>query len=228
MKPFYYILGLVAIVGAGLIGFSVMSKSKAATEPPKTLAPLANSQELVEKAKGVLRGQNTAPVKIMIFSDYMCPWCAVYAQTIENQVVANYVNTGKAVEIYHDFPLGGAHKYSFLAARAARCAEDQGKFWEYHDVLFANQAKWGIEEDPPVRTLKGYASDLSLDRAKFDTCIDGDMHADVVEYNHQLGQAAGVSSTPTIFINGLQAKNPLEWDKLRAEIDAAVGTGAQQ
>jgi protein-disulfide isomerase len=223
MKPFYYILGFVAIVGAGFIGFSVMKKSKAATEAPQTMAPLTNAQELVEKAKPIVRGQNTAPVKIMVFSDYMCPWCGVYAQTIENQVHATYVNTGQVVEVYHDFPLGGAHKYSFLAARAARCANDQGKFWEYHDALFANQSKWGAESSPPVKSLKKYATDLQLDRSRFDACIDSDMHADVVEYNHQLGQAAGVNETPTIFINNRKASNPLEWDKLKAEIDAALG-----
>jgi protein-disulfide isomerase len=227
MKPFYIAIAVIAVIGIGLIAGGVMKQNKAANEPPPNLARLTNSQDLVAKAKGVMRGQNTAPVKLMIFSDYMCPWCAVYATTLENQVKAEYLDSGKVVEIYHDFPLGGAHKYSFMVARAARCAEDQGKFWEYHDMAFSKQKDWSYETDLPTKTMKTYASDLGLDRKKFDACLDSDMHADVVEYNRELGEAAGVNSTPTVFINGRKAEHPLEWDKFKLEIEAAMNAGQQ-
>jgi protein-disulfide isomerase len=225
MKPFYYGLGVVALAGAAWIGFGVVKKNEAATAPPATMTQVASSQELVQKAKGVIRGTNTAPVKIMVFSDYQCPWCAIYATTVENQVRTNFVDTGKVVEVYHDFPLGGEHKYSFLVARAARCAEDQGKFWEYHDLVFTKQRDWSFQADVPVRLLKGYAKDIGLDRTKFDGCLDSDTHADLVEYNRQLGDQAGVTSTPTVFINGTRAEHPEDWDKLKADIEAALGAG---
>lgn len=225
LKPFYYVLGVLALGGIAWIVFGVMQKSKAATAAPTTMTQVASSEELVQKAKGVIRGNNTAPVKIMVFSDYQCPWCAIYASTISDQVRTNFIDTGKAVEIYHDFPLGGAHQYSFLVARAARCAEDQGKFWEYHDLVFDKQRDWSFQATAPLKLLKGYAGDVGLDRAKFNGCIDSDAHADLVEYNHQLGEQAGVRSTPTVFINGRKAEHPEDWDKLKADIEAAIGAG---
>ena len=225
MKPFYFILGAVAVLGIGFIAFTALGKDNTVTQPPADMAKVANSQELLQKARGVTRGVNTAPVKIMVFSDYMCPWCGVYATTIENQVRTAYVDTNKAVEIYYDFPLGGAHVHSFLAARAGRCAEDQKKFWEYHDVLFTKQRDWSFSKTAPTKQFIQYAADLGLDKAEFNACLKSDKHADVVEYNRQLGSEAGVNSTPTVFINGRPAANPLEWDKLKAEIDAAVGAG---
>lgn len=225
VNPFYYALGGIALAGAILIGYSVMKKAGAATAPPKTMAPIANAAELMTKAKGVMRGQNTAPVKILIFADYMCPACGFYSTTIEPNVKRDYIDAGKAVEIYYDFPLGGSHIHSFLAARAARCAEDQGKFWEYHDNLFARQKDWSYDRTPPTAAFKKYATDIALDGKKFDGCLDSDLHSDLVQYNHQLGEQAGVGSTPTIFINGKASRDPLKWDVLKQELDAAVGAG---
>lgn len=225
MKPFYYVLGVVAIVGVGLIGYSVMKRAKAATEPPKEIAPILNAAELMQKAKGVMRGQNTAPVKILVFSDYMCPACGFYSTTLSPRIKADYIDTGKAVEIYYDFPLGGSHVHSFLASRAARCAEDQGKFWEYHDNLFAKQQEWSYDKTAPTAKFKRFATDLALDANKFNGCLDSDLHSDLVEYNHQLGMQAGVGSTPTVFINGKASRDPLKWEVLKEELDAAVGAG---
>ena len=228
MKPFYYLLGLVAVVGGVLIGFSVLkggSGSKAATEAPPSISRIENPEELVQKAKGVRRGQTTAPVRLTVFADYMCPGCAAYTTIIGQPLKREFIDTGKVVEIFYDFPLGGSHIYSFLAARAARCAEDQGKFWQYHDNLFEKQRDWSFEPKPPVDVFKKYASDLTLDRKKFDACIDSEMHSDLVDYNHQLGQQAGVGSTPTVFINSKASENPLNWDVLRAEILAALPAG---
>jgi protein-disulfide isomerase len=225
MKPFYYALVAIALAGGGLLAMSVFrGGGSAATEAPAELQPITSSAELLQKARGVTRGVNTAPVKIMVFSDYMCPWCAVYATTIENQVRETFIDNGKAVEVYYDFPLGGAHVHSFLAARAARCAEDQGKFWEYHDTLFSKQRDWSYEKTPPTDMFIGYADDLGLDHKAFTSCLESDKHADLVEWNRQMGSEAGVNSTPSVFINGRAAESPLDFDKLSAEINAALGT----
>jgi protein-disulfide isomerase len=224
MKPFYYLLIAVAVVGGALIAFSALKKDKAVDQPTLNIAELKTPEELIAKAKGVVHGQTTAPVKIMVFADYMCPGCGHFTNAFEPLIRADYLNTGKAYEVFYDFPLGGAHIHSFLAARAARCAEDQGKFWEYHDNLFAKQANWSYEKTAPVGTLKKYATDLGLDAGKFNACLDSDMHADVVTYNRQLGIAAGVGSTPTVFINGKASADPLNWEVLQKELDAAVGS----
>jgi protein-disulfide isomerase len=222
MKPFYIALALIAVVGGGLIAMTVLKpEPTAATAASTALQPITTPSELMVKARGVTRGNPNAPVKLMVFSDYMCPWCAVYATTIANQVRTTFLDTGKAVEIYYDFPLGGTHVHSFLAARAARCAEEQNKFWEYHDVLFNKQRDWSFEEAPPVKTFIGYAEDLSLDKKQFAACFQSDKHSDLVEWNRQLGEQAGVNSTPTIFINGRRSQAPLDFEKFKAEIEAA-------
>jgi protein-disulfide isomerase len=225
MMPFYIMLAVIALIGAGLMATSVTKAGTAATAASAQMQPVQGPADLMVKARGVVRGNPDAPVKIMIFSDFMCPWCAVYATTIANQVRTNYLDTGRAVEIYYDFPLGGTHVHSFLAARAARCAEEQNKFWEYHDALFNRQKDWSFEKSPPVKTFIAYAQDLGLDRKAFASCLQSEKHADLVEWNRQLGLEAGVNSTPTIFINGLRSAAPLDFDKLKAEIETAATAG---
>ncbi len=225
MKAFYVLLAAVAVIGAGLMAMSMMNKQEAATAASAQMAPVQNSADLLAKAKGVTRGNSNAPVKIMVFSDYMCPWCAVYATTIANQVRTAFIDTGKAVEIYYDFPLGGSHVHSFLAARAGRCAEGQNKFWEYHDVLFNKQRDWSFSTTTPTKLFIDYAADVGLDKKAFTTCLQSDQFADLVEWNRQLGVEAGVNSTPTVFINGRASAAPLDWDKFKAEIEAAIPAG---
>ena len=97
--------------------------------------------------------------------------------------------------MFKDFPLS-IHPHAFKAAEAANCAQDQGRFWEYHDTLFANQDALGVED------LKRYAAALGLNAAEFDTCVDEGKFRDRVQQDMDEGIRYGVSSTPTIFING--------------------------
>src|SRR5690606_8784396 len=118
--------------------------------------------------------------QVVVFSDFMCPYCGQFTLQVERLLKENYAQTGKIHYVYYDFPLGGAHRHSFLAARAARCAGDQGKFWEYHDYLFGQQSEWSYKRNPPVGEFEDYAEALGLDRAAFSECLRSDRHADVV------------------------------------------------
>jgi protein-disulfide isomerase len=223
MKNFYYVLGAIAVVGIVLIGLTLMRQGNATMAPVAQMAG-ATSEELVQKARGVVHGDENAPVQLMVFSDYMCPGCAVFATTIEPQIRSTYGN--RVAEIYHDFPLTQIHQYSFLAARAARCAEDQNKFWELHDALFARQREWSFSATAPVKQFGEYAEELGLDRSAFDSCLRSDAHADLVTANMELGQRVGVPSTPTVYINGRMSAGPMNWEILKPEIDRALGIGA--
>jgi protein-disulfide isomerase len=226
LTPFYVVLGLIVFIGGGLLAMSMLRKDAPVTEPSAAASAPITPSELVSKAKGVVRGSNTAPVKILVFSDYMCPWCALYATTIENQVKSTFVDSGRVVEVYHDFPLGGAaHRYGFLVARAARCAGDQNRFWEYHDLVFQKQREWAASKVEPVKELVGYAGVVGADKAAFEGCLRSDSHADVVEWNRQLGMSLGVNSTPTVFINSRRAVSPMDWEKFKLEIETALGAG---
>ena len=219
MRPFYYALGAIALLGAILIGMTMLKNSKAATEPPQMAAQ--SPADLVAQARGVIRGNPDAPVKLMVFSDYMCPGCAQFATTIEPQMRAEYGD--RISEVYHDYPLVSIHQYSFLAARAGRCAEDQGKFWEYHDMLFAKQRDWSFVRSAPFKEFNEYATAVGLDAKAFDACLKSEKHADLISANLQLGQTVGVPVTPTVYINGKRAMKPMDWSAIKADIDAALG-----
>jgi len=146
-------------------------------------------------------GPASAPVQIVEFSDFQCPYCAHVAPTLK-QLLSKY---GAQVRVvYKDFPLPD-HPDAFPAAEAAQCAREQGKFWEYHDLLFANQRALGRND------LKRYAAGLKLDTAKFNACLDEERTKYLVQGDLDESQRYGVSSTPTLFINGrlLMGAQPL-------------------
>ncbi|VVB92027.1 Thioredoxin [uncultured archaeon] len=142
-----------------------------------------------------VQGLKDAPVTIIEFSDFQCPYCAkFYFQTLP-QIRENYINTGKVKLVYRDFPLS-FHQYAQKAAEAAECAQEQGKFWEFHDKIYENQS--ALNND----NLKQYAKDLGLDIKEFNTCLDSGKMSQEVMKDFQDGSSYGVTGTPAFFING--------------------------
>lgn len=224
LKPFYLLLGIIAIVGVALI--IVASNRKPGGAAAMDLVDLGalDNRALVEKAKPVAMGQDAAPVKVLVFSDYQCPGCGHFATNIFPELKREFIDTGKVQFMYYDFPLGPpGHPHSFVASRAARCAGDQGKFWELHDYLLANQNSWSYSRTPPIEQFVQYGQQLGVDRAALETCINSDEHAEVVTANYQLGQQLGVGSTPTVIIDGRHSMSPLDWNGLRTELRRATG-----
>jgi protein-disulfide isomerase len=147
-----------------------------------------------------VKGSKNAPITIVEFSDFQCPFCArFYTQTLPS-IEENYIKTGKVKFIYRDFPLN-FHQYAQKAAEAAECADEQGKFWEYHDILFQKQSEWS---SAGVEKLKEYAQNLGLDTAKFNECLDSGKYAGEVQKDYSDGSNYGVTGTPTFFINGIE------------------------
>jgi len=139
-----------------------------------------------------VRGPADAPVTIIEFSDYQCPFCARVNPTLD-QVRKTYGDKVKI--IFKDFPLPN-HPQAPKASEAAHCAGEQGKYWEMHDHMFANQRALNVPE------LKQYAGGLGLDTAKFNQCLDSGKHAGLVASGLAQGEKMGVNSTPTLYING--------------------------
>ncbi len=154
-------------------------------------------------------GPANAPVTIIEFSDYECPFCSRAEATI-NQVKKAY--EGKIRVVFRDFPLN-FHQHAQKAHEAAGCAQEQGKFWEMHDKLFANQKALGIAN------LNTYATEIGLDMAKFETCLSSGARADEVKNDLKEGQLAGVSGTPAFFINGRFLSGAQPFDAFAAIID---------
>lgn len=143
-------------------------------------------------------GQASAPVTIVEFSDFECPYCYRLFGDAEAGVRTNYVNSGKVKLYFRDFPLS-FHQFAMPAAIAANCADAQGKFWQMHDLLFTNQNNWTTATDVgPI--FKGYAASLGLDNATFATCYDNQTPAASINADEAQGQAYGVQGTPASFI----------------------------
>jgi protein-disulfide isomerase len=223
MKVFYGVLALVAVVGVAAIIFSGRGSAGMATEPID-LSGVADARALLERAQGVSVGAEGAPVQMLVFSDYMCPACAAWAGQIEPMLKAEFVATGQLHYTYYDFPLGGNFKHSFAASRAARCAADQGRFWEYHDRLLGTQQSWAYQQNTPVSHFLQVAGDVGVERRSFESCLRSDEHAELVTANRLLGQTLGVGGTPTIFINGRQLTDWRNYGDVRAAVQAAAPT----
>ncbi len=139
-----------------------------------------------------VKGPSNAPITIILFSDFEYPYCQ-RAQRAVSQLLQQY--KGQIRFVYHDFPLEGIHPHAFQAAIAARCAREQGRFWEMHDKLFENQYALATND------LLRYASELGLDLERFRSCMDSERYVEAVKQDIAIGQEFGVVAIPTFFIN---------------------------
>jgi len=144
------------------------------------------------------RGETGATVAIVEYADYECPYCGQYEHDIYPQISKDYIQTGKVKYFYRDMPLP-MHAHAMIAARAARCAGEQGKYWEMHDSLFAKQNAIR-EADMPDR-----AKELGLDSAKFSECFSSNRYVDDINRSAAEGQNMGIEGTPTFFVGKLDS-----------------------
>ena len=227
-SPFVVVLIVAAVVGVGVVGYAVSSNvgnSQMATAPIEVTG-LNNMDTLRALAKGVTLGDSSAPIKIVEFGDYQCPSCRYFQQSVKPRIDLTYIQTGQAQFVFHDFPLVQIHPYAFLAARAARCAGDQGaptRYFEYHDKLFMNQAEWASRTSLPAREFVRYAEEMGLDAEAFEGCLRSDRFADVVTANQYAASQLNLPGTPAVLIqlqNGPMRR--IDWNTLEELFPAIV------
>ncbi len=168
-----------------------------------------------------IEGSADAPITISEFSDFECPACRA-AEGPRKQLLALYGS--KVRFIFKDFPLEHIHPWAKTAAIAAECVGEQGKFWEFHDLLYENQDKW-VEAKSPPDAIEGYVKSLGLDNAAFKACLKDPKTVALIDADVKEGQERWVSATPTFFINGkrfigglqLSALGPIWIDKILAQ-----------
>jgi protein-disulfide isomerase len=163
----------------------------------------------VAAAKGAAKGPANAPVEIIEFSDFQCPFCLRANPTVD-QVLKTYGDRVRFV--YRHYPLG-SHPNARPAAEASQCAAEQGKFWEYHDRLFANTSKLGDAD------LKQHAAALGLEAGKFNACFDSHKYKAHVDADVQAGEEAGVNGTPAFFVNGRMLSGAQPFESFKRLID---------
>ena len=201
LTPFYVILGLVLLVGIGVL----LSKTKKSASSSSGAAAnqgtaVVLTPEQLQRVQGISIGRADAPITIYEFADFQCPHCAQFASFIEPLIRQRLVDTGQARYVFYEFPLG--FKWSFLAARAGRCANAQGKFWDMHAILFARQQQWSFDPDAAAQFTEYAKTIPGIDAAKFEQCVRSSQFQKEVSESSQLGQSLGVGGTPTLFVNG--------------------------
>ncbi len=173
---------------------------------------LLSEPRVTVEAKGPAKGASEAKVTIVEFSDFQCPFCSKAEPSVD-EVMKNYSDKVKVV--FRHFPLD-FHDKAFKAAEAAACAEEQGKFWEFHKALFANQGALAVDD------LKVHAKTLNLDAAKFSECLDSGKMKTKVDGDMAAGRAVGVNGTPAFFINGIAISGAQPYEKFKEIIDAEL------
>jgi protein-disulfide isomerase len=151
---------------------------------------------------GAVQGKPDAKVTIVEFSDLQCPFCARYANDTFPQIEREYIETGRVRYVFRDYPIEGAHPQAFKAHEAVHCAAEQGKRWEMHKRIFANQRAMSVND------LSAHAAALGLDAARFDRCVAQGTQAAKVRSAMSAGEQAGVRGTPTFFIGLTEPNSP--------------------
>jgi protein-disulfide isomerase len=189
----------------------VVADLKKQEEKNKPLAP----EKLAKLTDGAppAFGPADAKVTIVEFSDFECPFCSRAAEATK-KIKEKYGT--KVRFVFRQFPLS-FHAKAHVAAEASLAAHEQGKFWEFHDKVFANQK----EIERPA--LEGYAKELGLDVAKFKKALDDKSYAAAVDAELKLGEEVAVDGTPTMFLNGARVANPTDIDAISKDIDKALG-----
>jgi protein-disulfide isomerase len=205
----YIAVGVVAVVVVvGLVIFL----NRNSNEVKAPTAPVGRTAEGF-----YYKGNPDAAVKVIAFEDFQCPGCAYFSRNLAPILERDYINTGRVQFIYHELPLTNIHPNAVAAAEAARCAGDQGKFWEMHDQLFNNQSLWA-QLSSPLNTFSGYAGIIGINRATFEACMQAGTHREAILAAAQAATTLGVQATPSFSVNG----QIVDSSRLFTAVDAAL------
>ncbi|MBI3631154.1 MAG: DsbA family protein [Candidatus Sungbacteria bacterium] len=221
-----YVIPAAILVAGAMVAGAVMYANRSNPASAPRVAAVANPGSVtsadIQKiaGNGPFLGNPASPVTVVEFGDFQCPYCGKFFKTAEQQIINQYVKTGKVKFAYRNFAFLGQE--SEWAATAAGCAGEQGKFWEYHNYLFAHQN--GENEGAFTKdNLKHFALGLGLDPTAFNSCLDADKYLPDVRKDTDEGRAFGVNGTPANFINGQLITGAVPFEQLAAAIDEALG-----
>lgn len=216
MRGFYLGLGALAVAGLGWLGYQLTKPSSASIPANVTVQPADTAG-----FRGYVLGSDTAPVEITEYADYQCPFCANFSLVEFPDIKSRLIDAGRVRWRYRDYPLDAIHPSARVSAHAAACADEQGKYWPVHHLIYQGQSDWA--RGGAGRILRGYAEAAQLDLAKYDDCMKSARYAGRIQASLQEGTALGVNGTPTFLIEGrlFQAREA-RYDRIRAIVDSLI------
>jgi len=173
-------------------------------------------------------GDIDAPITIIEFSDFQCPFCARFHVQTLPIIMDEYINEGTVKIVFRDFPIQSIHPNALPASVAAECANEQGKFKEMHDILFEKQNEWNNQEmNKTMLLFNQYASEMQLEQEKFDSCLRNGKYIEEIKKDLDDGRAYGVSGTPGFFIGNdqigfIELKGAQPFESFKKVIDAQL------
>jgi protein-disulfide isomerase len=213
LKRFYALFGVIAAIGIGLLLWQ-MNRSSTPAIPAKVAVQTSDTAGF----RGYVTGSDSAAVEVVEFADYQCPACQQFATVEWPYVRDRLVQTGRVRWVFRDFPLS-QHQWARLAAHAAACGNDQGKYWEFQEAIFATQPDWQFSRDAG-KTFREQAQKVGLDVAAYEACMKSLKYAGRIQASAEEGIRLGVGSTPTFVIRGRLYPGLMPYDRLRALVDS--------
>ncbi len=202
---------LVLLGGAALFIFG--------NPQPKESGQAVDSQSLIRE-NSHMTGKRDAKVTVVEFGDFQCPGCA-FAHPVVKQVIENYKDNPNFNFVFRNFPLNSIHPNAQVSSEAAEAAGEQGKYWEMHSRLYETQTEWSENGDPKA-IFVGFARELGLDTEKFESALNQGLYREIVKTDLADGEAAGVTSTPTFFVNGVKQTNIPNFEEFKQLIDTEL------
>lgn len=219
------LIGLVIGYAIGRFELTSISFENEDKNAPKDTTQTAQETNVGDTKKQVvfstdgdpLLGSEDAPVTIIDFSDYQCPFCKKFYSEIFPQLKADYIQTGKVAYVFRDFPLN-IHPKAQYAHYAADCANEQNKYWEMHDMLFDKQDEW-TESENLTETFTNYARELGLNTGTFEECVTSEKYRDEIEKDKNDGISYGIKGTPTFILNDKIIRGVSSYEQLKQLIE---------
>jgi protein-disulfide isomerase len=213
MKRFWILFAAVALVGVAALGYLV-------TRPATVSIPANVTVQASDTSgfRGYVKGSPAAPIEITEFADYQCPFCQTFATLQMPTIQERLIDTGRLRWRYRDFPLQ-QHPFARLAAHSAACADEQGKYWEQHDRIYAGQQDWaGAKNAAPA--FRDYAKASGLDLGRYDACMKASKYAGRIQASYNEGVQLGVSSTPTLLVGDRLYRGRVDSDAITKLVDS--------
>lgn len=217
-RPFEHFDIAVGLAEEGTLAEALAEPAQ--QQPQQPQAPAQEYPLAVVLGDAYRIGDPNAPITIVEFTDFQCPYCSRHFQQTYPQILQEYVETGLVQYVYKDFPLNSIHAQATKAAEAARCAGDQEAYLEMHDILFDRQSEWGVST--PIPVFAAYATELGLDTAEFTRCLETNKYEEAVNIDLQQGIELGVTGTPAFFMNGYPITGAQPFNVFQSGVDTLL------